>query len=132
MPMAAVIVTMAIEPQFALPRVLNDPVSKSPVPLGSSTNMNGTRNAGVVYFQHCSVVLYGSPTMIPAPAHVAATLRTLSEPPESAFITPEFHRPRPIGCLPVKTSHETSAVSRRRKLVSAETTVAQNTDSTGE
>ena len=47
----------AIEPQSAPARVFSDPVSKRPVPLGSSTNMNGTRNAGVVYFQHCSVVL---------------------------------------------------------------------------
>src|SRR6266513_1251446 len=57
MPTAAVKVTSAIEPQSAPARVLKDPVRRSPVPLGSSTNMNGTRNAGVVYFQHCSVVL---------------------------------------------------------------------------
>ena len=30
--------------------------------------MNGTRKAGAVYFQHCSVVLYGSPPVIAAPA----------------------------------------------------------------
>src|SRR2546421_6656123 len=69
MPTAAVMVTRAMEPQFALPSVLNDPVSSRPVPLGSSTNMNGTRNAGVVYFQHCSVVLYGSPPVIAAAAN---------------------------------------------------------------
>ena len=57
MPTAAVKVTSAIEPQSAFARVLVEPVRSSPVPLGSSTNMNGTRNAGVVYFQHCSVVL---------------------------------------------------------------------------
>src|SRR2546421_7722052 len=68
MPTAAVIVTTAIEPQFAAPSVLNDPVRRRPVPLGSSTNMNGTRKAGVVYFQHCSVVLYGSPPVIAAAA----------------------------------------------------------------
>ena len=34
--------------------------------------------------------------------------------------------------LPVSTSYEISAVSRRRKLVARETTVAQNTDSSGE
>ena len=51
MPTAAVKVTSAIEPQSASASVLNEPVSSSPVPLGSSTNMNGTRNAGVVYFQ---------------------------------------------------------------------------------
>src|SRR6266850_827035 len=57
MPTAAVKVTSAIEPQSAPARVLKDPVRRRPVPLGSSTNMNGTRKAGVVYFQHCSVVL---------------------------------------------------------------------------
>ena len=57
MPSAAVTVTMAIEPQSAFPRVLIEPVSSSPTPEGSSTNMNGTRNAGRVYFQDCSVVL---------------------------------------------------------------------------
>src|SRR5947209_20188288 len=69
MPMAAVMVTSAIEPQSALPSVLNDPVRSNPVPLGSSTNMNGTRNAGTVYFQHCSVVLYGSPPVMAAAAN---------------------------------------------------------------
>src|SRR5213595_4169931 len=69
MPTAAVKVTSAIEPQSAPARVLKDPVRRSPVPLGSSTNMNGTRNAGVVYFQHCSVVLYGSPPVIAAAAN---------------------------------------------------------------
>src|SRR5438045_4978671 len=69
MPMAAVIVTTAMDPQFAPPSVLNDPVRRSPVPLGSSTNMNGTRNAGTVYFQHCSVVLYGSPPVMAAAAN---------------------------------------------------------------
>src|SRR5712672_4285093 len=68
MPTAAVMVTSAIEPQSALPSVLNDPVSSSTVPLGSSTNMKGTRNAGTVYFQHCIVVLYGSPPVIAAAA----------------------------------------------------------------
>src|SRR5439155_21982171 len=51
MPTAAVKLTSAIEPQSAPARVLKDPVRRSPVPLGSSTNMNGTRKAGVVYFQ---------------------------------------------------------------------------------
>src|SRR5258707_6717568 len=68
MPMAAVIVTTAIEPQSASARFLNEPPSSSPVPDGSSTNMNGTRNAGAVYFQHCIVVLYGSPPVIAAAA----------------------------------------------------------------
>ena len=56
-PAAAVNVTIAIEPQSAPASALVEPISSSPWPLGSSTNMNGTRNAGVVYFQHCSVVL---------------------------------------------------------------------------
>ena len=30
--------------------------------------MNGTRKAGTVYFQHCSVVLYGSPPVMAAAA----------------------------------------------------------------
>src|SRR6185312_10383207 len=69
MPTAAVKVTIAIEPQSALASVLKEPVRSSPVPLGSSTNMNGTRKAGVVYFQHCSVVRYGSPPVIAAAAN---------------------------------------------------------------
>src|SRR5256885_14420688 len=73
-----------------------------------------------------------TPTMMPAPAQVDATFSTPSEPPASAFTNPEFHTPRPIGSLPLNTSQEMSAVSGRRKLVSADTTVAQNTDSTGE
>src|SRR3954469_19068958 len=79
-----------------------------------------------------SPVSVTTPTMIPAPAQVAATFSTPSEPPESALIRPEFHSPRTIGALPVSTSYGMRALSRRRKLVSAETTVAQNTDSTGE
>ncbi len=31
--------------------------------------MNGTRNAGTVYFQHCKVVLYGSPPVMAAAAN---------------------------------------------------------------
>src|SRR5512140_3231388 len=69
MPIAAVIVTSAIEPQFAEPSVLKEPVSSSPWPEGSRTNMNGTRKAGTVYFQHCRVVLYGSPPVIAAAAN---------------------------------------------------------------
>ena len=46
-----------------------DPISNSPCPLGSRTNMNGSRNAGTVYFQHCRVVLYGSPPVIAAAAN---------------------------------------------------------------
>src|SRR5437762_978354 len=97
--------------------------------------MNGTRNAGVVYFQHCSVVLYGSPPVIvttptirPAPAQVAATFSTASEPPSSALRKPEFQTLFRGEFF----SKRSNAVSRRRKLVANETTVAQNTDSSGE
>src|ERR1700682_4260767 len=69
MPIAAVTVTSAMDPQSALPSVLIEPVSSRPVPEGSSTNMNGTRNAGMVYFQDCSVVLYGSPPVMAAAAN---------------------------------------------------------------
>src|SRR5215467_12836519 len=69
MPSAAVPVTTAIEPQSALPSVLIDPVRSRPVPDGSRTNMKGTRKAGSVYFQDCSVVLYGSPRVIAAAAN---------------------------------------------------------------
>ena len=57
MPTAAVIVTSAIDHQLAAASALVDPISSRPSPLGSSTNMKGTRKAGTVYFQHCSVVL---------------------------------------------------------------------------
>src|SRR3989475_11429087 len=72
------------------------------------------------------------PTMMPAPAQVAATFSTPSEPPASAFTSPELHRPRATGTFLLKTSYGMSAVSGLRKLVSAETSVAQNTAITGE
>src|SRR3546814_16639716 len=50
--------------QFAAASALAEPISNNPWPVGSSTKMNGTRNAGIVYFQHCMVVLYGSPPVI--------------------------------------------------------------------
>src|SRR5215510_7146836 len=43
--------------------------SSKPTPAGSSTNTNGTTNAGRVYFQACIVVLYGSPPVIAAAAN---------------------------------------------------------------
>src|SRR5262245_19326445 len=67
-PIAAVSVTMAIEPQLALLSVRIEPVRSSPVPAGSRTNKKGTRKAGIVYFQDCSVVRYGSPRVIAAAA----------------------------------------------------------------
>src|SRR5688572_9178148 len=64
----AIRVVAAIAPQSALASALNDPVRSNPEPCGSSTKMKGTRNAGVVYFQHCRVVLYGSPPVMAAAA----------------------------------------------------------------
>src|SRR6478735_4678290 len=69
MPMAAVTVTSAIDHQLALASAFVEPISSRPCPLGSSTNMKGSRNAGTVYFQHCIVVLYGSPPVIAAAAN---------------------------------------------------------------
>src|ERR671930_1491150 len=45
------------------------PSSRSPMPERSSTKANGTRKAGNVYFQDCSVVLYGSPPVMAAAAN---------------------------------------------------------------
>src|SRR4051812_39643990 len=70
--------------------------------------------------------------MMPAPAQVAATFSTPSEPPDKALISPDSHMPFVIGTFLSNNSYGMSDVSRRRKLVAAETTVAQNTDSTGE
>src|SRR5439155_22633659 len=70
--------------------------------------------------------------MMPAPAQVAATFSTPSEPPASAFTSPESHRPRPTGIFLLKTWYGMSAVSGLRKLVTAETSVAQKTAITGE
>jgi hypothetical protein len=58
----------AIESQLAAASALVEPIRSRPWPDLSSTNMNGRRNAGTVYFQHCSVVLYGSPPVIAAAA----------------------------------------------------------------
>src|SRR3954468_12563947 len=69
MPAHAVSVTSAIDHQSALASFAVEPMSSSPWPAGSSTNMNGTRNAGTVYFQLCKVVLYGSPPVIAAAAN---------------------------------------------------------------
>ena len=69
MPFIAVMLTVAISNHDAAARFLKDPISRSPSPAGSSTNMNGTRNAGIVYFHDCSVVLYGSPPVIAAAAN---------------------------------------------------------------
>ena len=73
-----------------------------------------------------------TPTMMPAPAQVAATLSTPIEPPSIALTKGDLKICARIGPLPRNRSYEKSAVSRRRKLVTNDTTVAQNTDSTGE
>src|SRR5215212_70526 len=72
------------------------------------------------------------PTMIPAPAQVAATLSTPSEPPSSDLTRPEPQRLRTIGIRPLRRSYGMSEVSRRKRLVKADTMVAQNTAMTGE
>ena len=69
MPTMAVNVTSAIDHQLAVASALVDPISSRPWPAGSSTNMNGSRKAGIVYFHDCSVVLYGSPPVIAAAAN---------------------------------------------------------------
>jgi hypothetical protein len=70
--------------------------------------------------------------MMPAPAHVAATFSTERAPPSSAFTSPEFANPRRKGSRPRSKPYESSAESRCRKLVAKATTVAQNTESSGE
>src|SRR3546814_8237301 len=71
MPAAAVMVTWAIDSQSALASASVEPISSRPCPLGSSTKMKGTRNAGMVYFQHCMVVLYGSPPVMRSEEHTS-------------------------------------------------------------
>src|SRR6476646_6354371 len=79
-----------------------------------------------------SPVKVTTPTMMPAPADVAATFRTPMVPPSSAFTRPEVHSLGRMGPRPRNTSHGISEHSGRSKLVKADTTVAQKTDSTGE
>src|SRR3954471_17612345 len=69
MPIIAVALTSATSPHGATESFLNEPINSRPRPAGSSTNMNGTRNAGIVYFHDCNVVLYGSPPVIAAAAN---------------------------------------------------------------
>src|SRR5437762_1828612 len=73
-----------------------------------------------------------TPTMTPAPAQVAATLSMPIEPPSIALANGDWNSLRATDPLPLNRSYEIKAVSRRRKLVTNDTTVAQNTDSTGE
>src|SRR3979490_2914869 len=70
--------------------------------------------------------------MMPAPAQGAATFSTPSAPPATALPSPEFHGPRARGTFLLRTPYGMSAVSGLRKLVTAETSVAQNTAITGE
>jgi hypothetical protein len=51
-----------------------------------------------------SPVRVTTPTMRPAPAQVAATLSTASEPPFNACSKPEPSTPRTSGSLPVNSS----------------------------
>src|SRR3546814_7717261 len=76
MPAAAVMVTWAIDSQSALASASVEPISSRPCPLGSSTKMKGTRNAGMVYFQHCMVVLYGSPPVMAEAAKGDSAVRS--------------------------------------------------------
>src|SRR6476661_6417897 len=72
-----------------------------------------------------------TPTIRPAPAQVAPTLSTPTEPPSSAFTSLDWPRPRNTPFSLISES-ESRAVSERRKLVKSDTTVAQKTDRTGE
>jgi hypothetical protein len=63
---------------------------------------------------------------------VAATFSTPIEPPSMALTKGERKTWSTQEPLPWNRSYDSSAVSRRRKLVTSDTTVAQNTDSTGE
>src|SRR3990172_6885029 len=73
-----------------------------------------------------------TPTMMPAPAQVAATLSTPVEPASTTLKKGDGKICLAIGPRPRNRSYENSAQSRCRKLVRNDTTVAQNTDSTGE
>src|SRR4051812_30062151 len=73
-----------------------------------------------------------TPTMMPAPAQVAPTLSMPIEPPSSALMKPVPRNLRQSEPGARKKSRGMSAVSARRKLVTIDTTEAQNTDSTGE
>src|SRR5712692_2598211 len=73
-----------------------------------------------------------TPTMMPAPAQVVATLSTPVEPASSALKNFDPKIPFTRGSRPRNRSYENKAQSRCKKLVAKENTVAQNTDSTGE
>ena len=72
------------------------------------------------------------PTIKPAPAQVAAIANTPVDPEESALVRFELYSPEKIGSLPLNQAHGMMAVSSRNILEKADTTVAQNTDITGE
>ena len=71
-----------------------------------------------------------TPTMMPAPAQVAATLSTPSEPPASAFIDPERRSRARRLPSPEHVVRDERGVAPQ-EAGDADTTVAQNTDSTG-
>ena len=73
-----------------------------------------------------------TPTMMPAPAQVAATDSTPIEPPSIALTKPDWKSFGASGRSPRNSAYGSSAQSRWKKLVMNVTTVAQNTDSTGE
>ena len=70
--------------------------------------------------------------MSPAPAQVAAIAKTPVEPAANDLVRLELYRPDRIGILPLNQAYGMIAVSSRNMLVKAETTVAANTDNTGE
>ncbi|MNC94379.1 hypothetical protein D3C83_112180 [compost metagenome] len=59
-------------------------------------------------------------------------MSTLTEPLSSAFTRPDPHSPRTQGKRPRNQSYGTIAVSRWKNESTAVTTVAQNTEYTGE
>ena len=54
------------------------------------------------------------------------------EPDASALVRLELYKPLKIGSLPLNQAQGMMAVSSRNMLENADTTVAQNTDMTGE
>ncbi len=79
-----------------------------------------------------SPVSVTTPTMMPAEAQVMATVSTPIDPPSSDLTNPDLQKPFIHGMRPRNQSYETSAVSLWKNDSTNVTTVAQNTDSTGE
>ena len=68
----------------------------------------------------------------PAAAQVAATFSTPTEPDSRDLRKPDVQRPRISGVLRVNTSYGISAHDGCKKLTARDTTVAQNTEASGE